>query len=140
MRLIKYTDEQRPAWTEFVRSHPWGSIFHSIAWKNVVEKTYRLRSEYHLVYDGHELIGVVPFFRLRGIQLRTELLSLPYAPYAGILLSKKIDEQAVLDALQWQNERVLVRKLNPQTSATDELVTMILDLPEDTETFWAYQL
>lgn len=135
MQVVDYNDQHREAWQEFVRRHPDGTVFHGIGWKNVVGRSYRLPSAYRLILDGKRVIGVAPFFRARSLSFKSTLLSLPYAPYAGMLLDQGLDEGAAVEALGWKDEELTIRRLTPQ-ARSGQLVTMMIDLPEEAGELW----
>lgn len=136
MKVLPYSDAHKAEWTAFVEAHPEGTIYHSIPWKRIVERTYGLRSAYHLLYDQGELVAVAPFFWAPTLRLRPCLLSVPYAPYAGPLHYEHIDIATMIDALGWFRERVLIRRLTPAKTDSVGLFTMRLQLPGDSELLW----
>ena len=137
MELIKYSSIHSKEWDNFVNDHPDGNIYHLSAWKSIVENTYGWTSYYYMLYDKDKIIGIVPFFEVRGINFNKSFLSLPYASYAGILLSEKIHEDDIYDELGWNNELVSIRKVcNDNMTNDSAIVTMVLDLPEDSEELW----
>jgi hypothetical protein len=47
-----------------------GSIYHSLRWKNVLERSFGIKSHYFIVYDGTQPAALCPFFEepLRGLR------------------------------------------------------------------------
>ena len=89
MDLIKYNHKRHSElWDNFVTNHDLGSIYHLSAWKKIIEKTYNIKSEYFLINDNENIIGIAPFFKLKN-PLKKTWISLPYVSYAGILSTLK---------------------------------------------------
>ncbi len=73
-------------WQSFVERHPDALVYHHPAWVNTLQAAYGyaplvLGSE----RDGHELSGVLPLMRKRGLATGKRLSSLPHTPVAGPL-------------------------------------------------------
>ncbi len=87
--------EDREDWDAFVQRHPYGSVFHLVAWKQCIEQTFEFRSTYLVALAGHEIKGVLPLFLVQNPILKKALISLPFAVYGGILA----DSDEALQAL-----------------------------------------
>lgn len=77
--------EDQAAWDAYVQGHKAGTVFHSIRWQSILDKSYR-RPHYHIaVLDGGALRGVVSVYRVRSLRGKKNLYSLPYTAYGGML-------------------------------------------------------
>ena len=66
MELIKYNHKSHSElWDKFVINHDLGSVYHLSAWKKIIEKTYNIKSEYFLINDNKNIIGIAPFLNLK---------------------------------------------------------------------------
>lgn len=92
------------AWDGYVDSHPQGSVFHRIAWKRAVERTFGHRAVYLWAERDGAWTGVLPLFRVTTLKGRA-LVSVPYGVYGGILASDPAAEQALLAAARAAAER-----------------------------------
>jgi FemAB-related protein (PEP-CTERM system-associated) len=72
------------AWDAFVRAAPGGTLFHSIGWKEVLERTFGMAPHYLLARRGGALVGVLPLFAIRAPLLEPALLSVPFAVDGGV--------------------------------------------------------
>ncbi|KPJ69798.1 hypothetical protein AMJ44_02130 [candidate division WOR-1 bacterium DG_54_3] len=117
IRYFSHEDEKK--WDAFVKSHPRGTFFHLIGWKNVIETTFGHKSYYliaemksknsanNLNYSQHReisnslndsgesksiIVGVLPLFSIKSILLGRSLISIPFAAYGGVLAD---DDQVI---------------------------------------------
>ncbi|MGH7495690.1 MAG: FemAB family XrtA/PEP-CTERM system-associated protein [bacterium] len=104
VRLLQKEDESR--WDIFVDAMEHGTIFHKLAWKRIIESTFRYRSSYLLAEDGHTISGVLPLFHLKSPFAGNALISTPFAVYGGILAAHPEAEQALLDSCKVHSNRV----------------------------------
>jgi FemAB-related protein (PEP-CTERM system-associated) len=111
-------------WDAFVRSTPGGSPFHLIAWKRVVESTFRLRPHYLMAVRAGGLEGVLPLFEVRGLLGGRGLVSSPYAVYGGICAPSEPARAALLDAA-----RELAKRTGAQYVEFRHRVDQQMDLP-----------
>ncbi|MEZ5964988.1 MAG: FemAB family PEP-CTERM system-associated protein [Planctomycetota bacterium] len=72
-------------WDAWIRAHPEGSFFHLSGWRKVVEETFHHQPHYLVAERGRKWEGVFPMFFTRGPFLGSNLVSVPYAVYGGIL-------------------------------------------------------
>jgi len=84
-------------WDAFVRNTPGGSPFHLLAWKRVVERTFRHRSRYLIAEGAGGLEGVLPLFEVRGLFGGRGLVSVPYGVYGGICASSEAAREALVN-------------------------------------------
>ncbi|RMG31540.1 MAG: FemAB family PEP-CTERM system-associated protein [Gammaproteobacteria bacterium] len=79
------------AWEAYVARHPEATLFHTLAWKRVLERTFSCRPYYLLALRGETVCGVLPLWHFRSPLFGRALISVPYAVYGGILAD---DEEA----------------------------------------------
>lgn len=83
VELLKPGEEEQ--WESFVRTHPHGTIYHTLAWKAVTEEGLGHKAYYLRALDASgEFTGVLPLFLVRGIFGR-RLVSLPMRDRGGVL-------------------------------------------------------
>jgi len=82
-------------WQEYVDRHPQGTLFHGLAWKRAVERTFGHRSWYLFAESGRRIVGVLPLFQINSLVAGRFLTSVPYATYGGLLT----DDQSIGEAL-----------------------------------------
>src|SRR5262245_63589443 len=82
VRLVQVEDRQR--WTDFVERAPDATLYHQIAWRDVIEKCFKQRAYYWIAENpAEEVMGVLPAVRLRSVFFGDYIVSLPYFTYGG---------------------------------------------------------
>ena len=79
-------------WNEIVKESPYGTIFHTLEWMEILAKIFKVE-ELHLgIYKNNELIGVFPaFLQRKGIfKLITSPLREAATPYGGPLIKENL--------------------------------------------------
>src|SRR5262249_48809407 len=136
-----YQDRYQGAWDEYVYHHPSGSIFHSIAWKRVIERVFRFEARYLFVEEHGNIRGVLPLFMVSNLLFGRSLISTPIAVYGGVCaddepMSSQLRQAACQMAEQ---ERVQYLELREQRPITDSVarfrtkklyVSFDLELPQ----------
>lgn len=59
--LERLVDENAERWEGFNTTSPEGSLFHSLKWKEIVERDPGVKSHYFLLYKDDDVIGLFPF-------------------------------------------------------------------------------
>jgi FemAB-related protein (PEP-CTERM system-associated) len=131
-------------WDDFVQAASDGTIMHSWAWKDVIERSCGHRAPFLAAVEGSELRGVLPLVVIRSRMLGRRVVSLPFLDHAGMCTSgdrraeavllqaakdMADDERAVLEVRQFGE-----RDLNLARSL--EKVTMQIDIGDGAEALW----
>lgn len=131
-------------WDEFVRAQANASIYHLSGWREVLKRTYGIRTRYLSVRDGGRVVGILPLARIGAPVLGWKLVSLPYHMYGGLLAkgaeaAVRLVEGAVSAARAEGAGEVELRNVAPVgcglLQRTDK-VSLVLPLPEDPEELW----
>lgn len=86
--LVVYKEEFRNQWEEFVRQY--GTVFHSIAWKEILEETFGYKTHYVMVYDDDGLIkAVMPLAICRNLLFKKVGMALPFVNYLDVCYSSE---------------------------------------------------
>lgn len=135
-------------WEEFVANSSKGTFFHTLKWKEVLEKSFHFESLYLVIRDSNDkLIGVCPFFITKKLWPLKVLDSLPESDLGGPLIKKEHKKEAAnaikeyLEELSYENgityakmrlaDHELCEYLKIKTSRVNtHYGTMILDLKE----------
>lgn len=133
-------------WDGYVRSHPNGSIYHSFAWREVIEKAFSKKTYYLCAKDMNgKVCGVLPLVRLRCALVGDFLVSMPYCNYGGVLAdtseietqlsieAKTIGRTLGCDTLELRN---LGRVDWPNWILRSDKVLLALNLPDSSEKLW----
>ncbi len=126
-------------WDAFVRNHGRGSMFHLTGWRKVVEDTFKHEPIYLVAERGTEWLGVLPVFRTRSPLLGTNMISVPYGVYGGVLSFETEATEVLLAEAKSAGMRgkATYIELRARTNEIDGLpesdlyVTYRQDLPND---------
>jgi len=141
VRLLTDDAQERQNWDEFVRSSPDGTIFHLLAWRQIVEQVFRHTPHYLGATRHGEIRAVLPLFEIWGLLAGHILMSVPYGAYGGLCGSDPEARALLLNkakelAAQLKVRYVELRHLHeaapglPTTSFFDTLVKPIDPSPE----------
>ena len=135
-------------WEKFVATSPEGTFFHTLKWKEVLEKSFPYESLYLAIRDSNgKLIGVCPFFISKKLWPFKVLDSLPNSDLGGPLIKEEYKKEAanalkdylkelssdkgITYAKMKLSDQELCEYLKTKTSKVDTSSgTMILDLNE----------
>lgn len=90
-------DDRQTDWRSFVESSEPSTVFHSIPWLTSVESVFGYDPEHALVYEGGELISVVPGFATGMLGGKT--IVNPFSEYGFPLVAEHIGGSRVLSRL-----------------------------------------
>ncbi len=86
IRTFKPTD--RKAWNEYVATRDQATVYHSLAWRDVVRKQYGFRDYYVLAKADGQLKGIFPIFLVSNFSGR-RMISLPVSMWGGPVAEDK---------------------------------------------------
>ncbi|MCX9084520.1 MAG: GNAT family N-acetyltransferase [Candidatus Methanoperedens sp.] len=70
-------------------------LWHSLEWKQILEKEYSYKPFYLLAKENDTVCGVLPLFQIKSMVTGNRLVSLPFSYYCGIVTSS-VDVQIKL--------------------------------------------
>jgi FemAB-related protein (PEP-CTERM system-associated) len=98
-------DRDATAWDAFVLSHPNGTFFHRVGWRNIFRSVFRLDPRYLIAERDTGIVGVLPLVLQRSLLFGTALISLPFCVEGGPLTSDNEAEAALIGAaIDFQSE------------------------------------
>ncbi|MEZ6194891.1 MAG: FemAB family PEP-CTERM system-associated protein [Planctomycetota bacterium] len=83
--LHRLAETDRGEWTDFVRSHRDSTLFHTLEWADIIERTFQHRHHYLLCRRDDRITGILPMTRVSSAFFGTTLISAPFGVYGGIL-------------------------------------------------------
>lgn len=132
------------AWARYVDAHPQATLYHSLAWRRLVQAAFGHQTHYLYAHAGGRLVGVLPLVRLRTRVFGDFLVSLPHVNYGGALADSAATAQALLDAAGARAAALGCRHVEFRDTcrragwpARTEKVVMELSLPASAEELWA---
>lgn len=145
--LERLSDENADEWDRYNSTSPEGGLFHSLKWKEIIEKGSDTRTQYYLLYKGEEVFGLLPLVEhnvhfFRGLspvndpqRLRAILrdYSDPFAMQYVVdaLQSIKFDRKPLsFVRLSVSNEETLDRITRYTLLRLPDIGDMVLDLSE----------
>ncbi len=82
-------------WDNFVADSPDGTFFHTIKWRDVIERSFPYQSSYLCIRDSSgQLVGVCPFFITKKLWPFKVLDSLPDSDLGGPLFKEEYKKDA----------------------------------------------
>lgn len=130
------------AWDQFVNRHPNAVVYHTYAFKSLIEQVFGHTCHYLAAYDAEgDIIGVLPMVHLNSRLFGSYLVSIPFFNYAGVLAYHPEVEQALLVhakkcMLTIEAEHIELRHCKPaegNLACKNEKISMVLKLPNSVE-------
>ncbi len=144
VRLLEQVDVD--SWQRYVNSHPGATLYHDIGWKRAVEGSYGHKPYYLLAEEAGRIRGVLPMFLVRSVSLKKRLISVPFAPYGGILAdnvatSDLLAGEAIklahtLGARYCELRDIQANNLYPGYKPVSYYVTDVVDLSPGMDRLW----
>ncbi len=87
--------DKRSEWNDVVWESPYGTVFHTFEWMDILEKQYKVKKRTLGIFENEELIGVFPTFLQRKafLKILTSPLHETATPYGGpIVENNKLND------------------------------------------------
>ena len=84
MKLVKLTSENENIWSQYLVSNSRSLFFHTIEWKNIVEKVYGFKPLYFMALDSDKVVGVLPAFFTNSAIFGCKIVTTPFNNYFRI--------------------------------------------------------
>ena len=128
-------------WRDYVARHPHATLFHELAWRDLLTTAFKHRACYLLAERQGAVVGVLPLVEVRSVFFGVSMVSVPFGVYGGILAddtvaAAKLAESAGTLARLSGAAYVELRHLaDPGLSlpSTDIYVTFFADVPASSE-------
>jgi len=98
MDIHSLPHEDRKQWDEFVLITCQGSLFHTIGWKRILEKTFAYDFVFFAAYDKGQICGILPIFVVPKPLKGHVMVSVPFGVYGGVVAERSEAAQALLSA------------------------------------------
>jgi serine/alanine adding enzyme len=130
-------------WDQFVRRSSGWTHFHLYGWRGVMERVFHHACVYLAAREGSTLVGVLPLVRVKSALFGHYLVSMPFVNYGGPLGSdaaitalaehaEQIARKSRVKLLELRSRRPLAIAL----PASTRKITVVLDLPAESERLW----
>ena len=99
-----YSKEDERGYNRFILNHPDSTIYHTLEWKQVLEKNYKYTTFYLLARDIEDKIcAVLPLFFVKNLYGRM-LDSIPQSAYGGAVGDKEYIKPLINKAIELKRE------------------------------------
>lgn len=88
--------EDAALWSAYVETREDATVYHSLAWRDLLEGTYGFGPQYLMAEQGGTVAGLLPLFLVSNLAGR-RLMSLPLSMYGGALCQDEATFQALLE-------------------------------------------
>ena len=96
VRPLAPSDED--AWRRYVDEHADATLFHTLEWGTIIERTFAHEHHYLVAWRGESVCGVLPMTKVSSVFFGTTLISSPFGVYGGILADDVEVASALADA------------------------------------------
>ena len=111
LNLGPLREEDYKKWNRFIKSNPSSTIFHTIRWKKVIEKTFDYKPNYSVLKNSEdEIVGIFPSFLIKALFGKV-IISQPFFEYGGPLVKKGYEKEGYRDILNFYKEKVESREI-----------------------------
>jgi len=100
-KIVRLNEENNKLWNEFVNKNKNSRFYHSLKFKETIEKTYKnCKAEYYLLINNN-VKAIFPFFIVKSKLMGNRLISLPFIDNGGFLGEyKKEDTKTLIEELK----------------------------------------
>lgn len=134
--IIRYKDEHKDRWSDYVDKSGASTIAHQIGWRNVMRAGLGHEPRYLLALKNDRIAGVLPVVLLKTFWRTSYMISLPWIDYGGICADDFETEQTLIkEACRISDsEKAQFMELRSMDAGDNDLrigedkVTFLLDL------------
>ncbi|MBI2549276.1 peptidoglycan bridge formation glycyltransferase FemA/FemB family protein [Candidatus Woesearchaeota archaeon] len=82
-------------WQEFVAEQKHATVFHSLEWKEIIEKTFAHIPEYLMAREKEtrKVVALFPAFLVKSFIFKNRIISLPFSDYGGICFASQLNQE-----------------------------------------------
>ncbi|MCU7933611.1 MAG: FemAB family PEP-CTERM system-associated protein [Candidatus Thiodiazotropha sp. (ex Dulcina madagascariensis)] len=150
MEIKIANDDDWGIWDEFIINNPDASPYLLFGWKKALEEAYGHQTYYLFALENKKIVGVLPLALIRIPFFGSNLVSLPFCDYGGVVSGEErvrelLLEEAVRLGGELKVNKVEIRSIfkyhqlesskYPVNVITDK-VRMMLPLSEDSQKTW----
>ncbi len=150
LNIKTLTVDSEEHWNIFISKCNNAGVFHTLEWKEIIQKEYGFKPFYLIAEDGNEICGILPLFQIKSVITGNRLVSLPFSYYCGPLSKNDIVMEFLIESAKKLAEDLNCRylELKMQThipeqiadkkelSKKDYFFTSILKLSSDPKENW----
>lgn len=88
-----------PGWDDIVLATPGYSIFHSLAWAQVLNRSYKFEPVYLASFNARAFSALIPMMEIRTIGRHKKAVSLPFSDYTELIFENVAAADAILQQI-----------------------------------------
>ena len=144
IEILKYSDDYKAGWSEFVSNSPRATISHQIGWMEVMCKGLGHNPNYLMAIEDEKVRGILPLITLKTFWGARYAISLPWIDYGGVCADDYDTERMLLDEAKriTESEKAQFMELRSVKAGDHKLalrqdkVTFLLELHSDPDKIW----
>ena len=141
IQVIPDLSNDEELWNGFIDQIDSHTFCHRTSWIKAVEKSYGLHVLRLKIMINGTLIGIMPIAVMPRFFWRKKIaISMPYAPYGGVLVLKESDRKEAEDSVISHLKKNGIKNFEFRNIAKQTIgsanVSMIFPLPGDEESLW----
>lgn len=132
------------AWSRYVAAHAHASLYHGLAWRDVVHAAFGHETHYLYAHVAGRITGILPLVRLRSTLFGDFLVSLPQVNYGGVVADDEVGAAALMEAAAHLAKAIGARHVEFRDTRRldgwplrNDKVVMELALPRSADELWA---
>jgi FemAB-related protein (PEP-CTERM system-associated) len=87
-----------PKWRDYVGRNPRATLFHELAWRDLLVSAFRHRPCYLMAERQGAVVGVLPLVEVRSVFFGVSMVSVPFGVYGGILADDAVAAAKLADS------------------------------------------
>lgn len=117
-----FRKSDRTTWDHFVHTHPMGSPFHLMAWRDILRENFSYKPKYRVAVENDRIVGILPLFLVENIVTGSVLISTPFAVYGGILAASEAAHEALKGHVREMADRLDVQYLDLRNRSENQCI------------------
>lgn len=144
---IRIIDENmRDKWDEYIYSNPYSIAWQCYGWSEVLERHYKFQFFPIAAFDGSNICGILPLYRIKTLFSKDVLISVPHAVAGGIVadsgaVNALLLNKAVQLSKQFESCKIVLKqykqKIDGPLRTDDNFYNSELNLTENIDKIWA---
>ncbi len=95
--VSEFDSSDADVWAEFVSRSDEATLFHTLAWRDVLRSTFRHEDRYLIARRGACVTGILPLVIVRSMIFGTTIVSVPFGVYGGLIADDQESGAALMD-------------------------------------------
>ena len=142
IKISYATDKDRDVWNDFVYSHKDSTYSHVFEWRDIIGRTYGLKSKYLIFHMGNEIVGLLPLIWVSSIIGKGSWISVPFTNYGGLIYRNDMDRTELIKLVQnglKKEDKAFIRELKGSSEKLHRMVTSRLSLTNEDEMWTSFE-